>query len=128
MMPAVFCGGDADGVLERSYEMRVVKESDVLGYVAYAAVGRAEECLRGVDADVRNVVRRRHLRQRMEKPPELRRRVVGDCCKRVNGDVFSVVLVQVHDGLANRVVPVGRAHLLLRTPVHGRRADSLSVD
>jgi len=97
--------------------------------VAYgAAVGRAEECLRGVDADVRNVVRRRHLRQRMEQPPELRRRVVGDCCKLADGDVFGVVLVQVYDGLANRVVPVGCAHLLLRAPVHRRRADALPVD
>ena len=76
---AVFCWCRADNALEGADEVRVVEESRFGGYVAYAVACRAKQCLRGVYADFRYVVRRRHLHESHEEPPELRgRELFGD--------------------------------------------------
>ena len=102
----------------------MVEEPDLRRDVAYAAAGRRQQGLRGVYADVRDVVRWRHLHDFLEEPPELRRRVVRDFREVLRLNVLRVVLVQVGDGPADRLVPARGSHLLLRAPVYGRGADA----
>ena len=123
----VFEGSDANAVPERADEMRVVEKSDFGGDVADSTVGCFQQCLCRVDPYLRDVVRRRKMRQVSEELAELRYRIMGDFRKLLDRYVLVVMFIQIHNRAPYRIVPVCRLHFLLSSPIDCRSSHPCAV-